>query len=316
MTLIFASSLVLRLAALVCSLLLLRRQRHWALGMLAATLALMSLRLGLTWVAREQADGRLTGMPRAVLVGDEVPGLIVGACMLVSVLAIGRLLDDNRRLVLQLEEQGARQQLLLRELNHRVRNNLASILTLIDLSATSRSTVDDFAKTIRRRVGSMTAAQNLLARPGSKPVRVREVAETILAEAAPLVARISGPTVDLPPSKVQAFGMILQELVANTLKHSVSRRAGGDIVFTWRVASSEDVERVEMCWAEPAPDGAEQVVSGAGLTLVRGILEHELGGEIRTGVHGGELQHRITFPLANGNGNGSAAPGSRGVGSV
>lgn len=302
MTVIFASSLLLRLSALVFSLLLLRRQRHWALAVLAITLALMSLRLGLTWLAREQADGRMSGFPEAVLVGDEIPGLIVGACMLVSVLSIGRLLDEKRRLVARLEEEGARQQLLLRELNHRVRNNLASILTLIDLSAQSRSSVDDFARTIRRRVGSMSAAQNLLARPGSTPVRLREVAETVLGEAAPLVARISGPRVDLPPSKVQAFGMILQELTSNSLKHGASLGERARITLTWRTAADDGgPERVELCWAETAREGLEAIEPGAGLSLVRGILEHELDGALRTGVHGGEIQHRIEFPLTNGN---------------
>ncbi len=306
MTLIFAFSLALRVAALVCSLVLLRRQKHWALAILAATLALMSLRLGLTWVAREQANGRLGSIPRAIVMGDEIPGLVVGACMLVSVVSIGRLLDEKRRLVRRLEEEGSRQQLLLRELNHRVRNNLASILTLIDLSAESRSSVGDFASTMRRRVGSMAAAQSLLARPGSTPVLLRDLAETILGEAAPLVARISGPAVELPPSRVQAFGMVLQELTSNTLKHSRDRQAG--VVLTWRKASSEGGgDRLEVCWAEPAPQGVEEIVPRAGLSLVKGILEHELGGELRTGVHGGEIQHRIVFPLLNGNKHGAGA---------
>lgn len=304
MTLIFASSLLLRVAALFVSIVLYRRQRHWALAVLAVTLALMSLRLGLTWIAREQADGRMSYVPKALLVGDEIPGLIVGACMLVSVLAIGRLLDEKKRLLARLEQESERQKLLLRELNHRVRNNLASILTLIDLSAASRSSVGDFASTIRRRVGSMAAAQSLLARPGPRSVELKELAEIILGEASPLVARISGERVSLSPSKVQALGMVLQELLANTLKHAVGNNHEPRITLTWRSVSSESEgdARLELLWAESASEGLKKIVPGAGLTLVRGILEHELGGEITTSVQAGEIQHRIRFPLSrNGN---------------
>ncbi len=307
MTVIYASSLALRLAALVFSVMLFRRQRHWALAVLAATLALMNLRLAMTWLGYEQSQGRFSSVPNSMAVGDEIPGLIVGVCMLVSVISIGRLLDEKRALLERLRQEGDRQQLLLRELNHRVRNNLASILTLIDLSATSRSSVGDFASTIRRRVGSMAAAQSLLARPGPRPVQLRELAETILGEASPLVLRVSGPAVELSPSKVQAFGMILQELLANTLKHAVSNGHDARIALTWRTVSlpDEDVERLEMCWAEAAAPGVTGIVPGAGLSLVKGILEHELLGKIETSVHGGEIQHRITFPLSVNGQNGS-----------
>ncbi|MGD9693657.1 MAG: sensor histidine kinase [Phycisphaerales bacterium] len=312
MTLIYASSLAVRLIALIFSVMLFRRQRHWALGVLAATLGLMNLRLALTWLGHEQTNGRLQNVAAPLVVGDEIPGLVVGVCMLISVVAIGRLLDEKRELLDRLRQQGDRQQLLLRELNHRVRNNLASILTLIDLSATTRSSVGDFASTIRRRVGSMAAAQSLLARPGPRPVQLRELLEAILGEASPLVAQVTGPTVELSPSKVQAFGMILQELLANTLKHAVRNGHDARITVTWRTAHDADLgaDQLELCWSETAAPEVAEIVPGAGLSLVRGLLEHELSGEFRTTVRGGEIRHRITFPLtANGNGHNGAAEG-------
>lgn len=187
---------------------------------------------------------------------------------------------------------------LRRELNHRVRNNLASLLGLVTLYTRSTVTVPELAEAIRGKVAALREVHELIsASSGGADLAslVSRLAGTF-AKFAPGAGRITvhGPTVLLPPELASAMAMIIQELLTNSVKHGALVDPEGKITLEWAVPSEGPGlslvwrERVppRVALAEPASDLSRDGTSefppehgGVGLSLVKGLASFELRGD-------------------------------------
>ncbi|HYE50509.1 MAG TPA: PAS domain S-box protein [Azospirillaceae bacterium] len=165
-----------------------------------------------------------------------------------------------------------RQELLMREVDHRAKNLLAVIQSLVRL--TLRNDPTQFAQSIERRIAALARAHVLLARNRWEPTSLAQVVGTELA-AYQDVGRIdvAGPEILLVPDAVQPLSMMLHELVTNAAKHGALSVPDGAIRMEWQV----DGDGVHVSWSETGSPASGDVRNGFGLVLVR-ATSAQLGG--------------------------------------
>jgi two-component sensor histidine kinase len=168
-----------------------------------------------------------------------------------------------------------RQTLLIEELNHRVRNTLATVQSIVRLTLRDGGSASDLEERLTDRLTALSKAHDVLTREHWESVDLADIAR---AAVAPLVEahRISfaGPEVGMPPNVVVALTMALHELATNALKHGALATAAGQVRLSWTMAD----RWVDLEWRE---SGGETVsppqLSGFGTRLLRRGLAGDLG---------------------------------------
>lgn len=171
-----------------------------------------------------------------------------------------------------------RQRLLMQELDHRVKNNLASVLALLDQTAASSGDINEFRSKFANRVKAMARTHEMLARSKWTGVELTDIVRLSLAphlvEQADRV-RIAGESIVVRPRPAMPLALALHELATNALKYGSLSRPDGRVHVQWTRSDGS----LTIQWSE---SGGPQVVEpgqfGTGLRLVRGLVEFELGG--------------------------------------
>ena len=127
-----------------------------------------------------------------------------------------------------------RQRLLVRELDHRVKNVLASVATVAQRTREGSGSMDEFLQLFDGRIQSMANAHALLSRSHWEGV---SLADLVHNELAPCVregnARVEGPQVLLSPEATQPIAIVLHELVTNASKYGALTTPQGRISVRW-----------------------------------------------------------------------------------
>lgn len=120
------------------------------------------------------------------------------------------------------EEQASIRNSLTRELNHRVKNTLASVLSIIALTRRRATNLGEFAHGLDGRIRALSATHDLLTRSdwGTTPVRAVVEAELLpYADASDHEVDIAGPDVELAPNDALSLGLAMHELATNAAKY-------------------------------------------------------------------------------------------------
>jgi PAS domain S-box-containing protein len=189
------------------------------------------------------------------------------------------------------------QHLLLQELDHRVKNTLATVVALLDLTMARARSLQEFGKSFTGRVQSMARTHEALARARWQDLSFDEVVAIVLAplesgEAARIVAR--GEAVHVTARTIAPLALALNELATNALKHGALASPGGRVQIDWEVAEDG---AFSLRWGEEGGairSGAEG--QGSGLRLIRGLIEHELEGQLEVALTPEGLRCRILLP--------------------
>ena len=201
----------------------------------------------------------------------------------------------------ELQQTNSLQRLMLRELNHRIRNNLASIGALIVVSRTQDTEVEEFAKRIERRVEAMASAHSLLSERHWTPVAFQSLLERLTPVDCAERMSLRGGDVPVSASQATPLAMVLQEMFANAIAHGSLGSGTGWLSVEWDVGEGTSGELLVIHWKEsggPAPDPAAE--AGTGTALIRGLVEGELRGEISLHHAPTGVSHRIRIPLEPG----------------
>lgn len=192
------------------------------------------------------------------------------------------------------------QQLLLRELDHRVKNAMAGLLAMIDISTPSYASKEEFAGAVRRRVRAMADVHSMLSESRWTPVDLRRLAMSLAPPDAEGRVELVGPNVSVPPRQATALGMIIQELMSNATKYGALRNEGGHVRVEWKVLGRDKQGglMVHLSWRERCAHACVvEGKPGLGTSLMRGFARSELRGSVamRFGTHGVEHDFSITF---------------------
>jgi two-component system CheB/CheR fusion protein len=216
--------------------------------------------------------------------------------------SIAELVDTEKRLRSQATDSAERLKLLLNEMDHRVKNNLAAIVGLVQRGKLSTQSASELADELTERIMSMSRTHEALAAAGWEGVSLSEDLPRILEASAGdgALARIHflGPAIMVPPSAATALCMALSELVMNARKHGALSVVDGRVELDWKCERSG----LYIDWREqggPAP-GREEKKEGAGLSLVRGLVEYQLKGSVQVDFRPEGFAAMLEVPLAGG----------------
>ncbi|QTC87603.1 MHYT domain-containing protein [Brevundimonas pondensis] len=190
-----------------------------------------------------------------------------------------------------------RQRLLINELNHRVKNTLATIQSIAALTARRSTSVEDFMRLFEARLIALSDTHNLLTANGWERARLRDL---ILLEFRPYAEdrlRMQGPEVTLEAEQALSMGLILHELVTNAAKYgalSCPEGAPGWIDVAWREADADGL--ITLDWIEHGgPAVAPPTRSGFGSRLIDTSIRTTLAGSAAMDYADGRLHCRLRF---------------------
>lgn len=190
-----------------------------------------------------------------------------------------------------------RQQLMMQELDHRVKNNLAAVLSLATQTVQTSSSLDAFHRSFIGRIQAMAKTHEGLARTrwegGDLEHLVRLVIEPHVQESNERIT-VTGPNLILPSRSVMPLCMTLHELVTNATKYGALTVPSGTVSVDWRVEAGV----FHLAWCEHGgPPVQPPQVEGTGLTLIRGFIDYELRGRSRFDFRADGLVASFSFAL-------------------
>jgi PAS domain S-box-containing protein len=181
------------------------------------------------------------------------------------------------------KQSDERQGLLIAELDHRVKNLLARVAVISSYTRLGSSSVDEFVQVLDRRIHSMAAAHSLLSQNRWNGVNLADLVDSQLAPYATAAnMTIGGPDVVLGPTVTQAVAMALHELVTNAVKYGALSSPNGHVSVKWNRQPADGAStRVKIEWRENGgPPVVTPAKSGYGMSLIREMIPHELGGAV------------------------------------
>ena len=209
-------------------------------------------------------------------------GLIVAALLLFIVrLAIQQALFDRQQLRVR-QEQDSIRATLTRELNHRVKNTLANVLSILSLSRRKAHDLDSFVATFDGRVRALSATHNLLMHTSWGPASIVEVIQTEMApyfESDRRKIVLDGPDAVVAPNDALSLGLLVHELVTNAAKYGALSTAAGTLSLTWSITSAQ---QILFDWRElGGPVPAQDRHRGFGSDLIEKVISRELRSDIK-----------------------------------
>lgn len=192
--------------------------------------------------------------------------------------------DDNARIVGTVVEvrniseeirRNEARDLLMREVDHRSRNVLAIVQSLMHL--TRAADLDAYKATLAGRVNALARAQTSLASRQWEGGRLEDVIREELDALCPRdQVSIAGPEVDLSPEQVQPISMLLHELATNANKYGAFSQHGGRLSVTWSLTA----RRVILEWREAGgPPVTPPARQGFGSAL-KDAMARQIGGSL------------------------------------
>ncbi|TVQ63991.1 MAG: PAS domain S-box protein, partial [Phycisphaerales bacterium] len=193
--------------------------------------------------------------------------------------------------------------LLNRELNHRVKNNLAAIQVLAERTAACSPTLDAFRASFAGRVGALARMHDLMMRTPGEATSLRAVIdqslEAYIGGGESDVRSVGASDVYISKSAASTLHMILHELATNAVKHGALARPAGSIVVDWQ-ASDDDAPMFRLTWTEHGCALMEQPgPRGFGMEFIEGLAAHELGGGATWDFAADGLRCVIDAPLSS-----------------
>ena len=183
---------------------------------------------------------------------------------------------------------------LVAELDHRVKNVLASVQSLAAQSARRTVSLDAFLKTFGGRLDAMASAHTLLTTARWRGADIGHIAAAELGGLAMGQARWAGPEIVLNPRATNALTLALHELGSNAIKYGALSTEAGRVEVQW---CSESDGGFTLTWTElNGPCVTDPAHRGFGHTLLQQVTCRELGGPMTIEFLPGGL--RATFRAA------------------
>ena len=201
-----------------------------------------------------------------------------------------RLPDTVSRAVAEAREREERRRaeeqlkLLVAELSHRVKNTLATVMSLVRRTARNAQDVEDYEHTLLSRLRALSDAHSLLFEANWRETRLDQVlartVEPFRLDDGRRNVRLAGPTVKLEPKVALALSLIFHELVINAVKHGAFSAEKGEVTAEWQVDAGGTDSQVKLTWTESGgPVVAPPAKTGFGTHLIERSARYELDGE-------------------------------------
>ncbi|HKR91409.1 CHASE domain-containing protein [Novosphingobium sp.] len=228
--------------------------------------------------------------------------LFFGVLASLMVMTIGRLITrrsaEDRRVLEWLTSQASIRDSLTRELNHRVKNTLANVLSIAALTRRRSRDIDDFTESLTARIRALSATHDLLSQTDWGNAAIGDI---VHSELAPYMdghenrVDMSGPDIKLAPNDAMSLGLAIHELATNAAKYGGLSTVEGRIHIDWTLLSPDSAE---ISWREEGgPPVVEPAKRGFGRDLIEKIVAHELRSEVYLTFNPGGVECRLKVPV-------------------
>jgi two-component sensor histidine kinase len=242
-------------------------------------------------VAAGIAEGSLVApLWRSVAITSAIGGilLLVGlafAVRMATTIARGEMLHD----------------LLIDELNHRVKNTLAIMQSIATQTFRSASRAE--REKFEGRLGALAEAHNLLSQEKWQGSELQDVVVRVLKPYLlnnPERVRMFGPKVPLSPRLAVILSMIVHEIATNAAKYGALSNDSGTVTLDWEVLEESDGGKLRMIWTETGgPHVSAPVQRGFGSRLIERSARDQLGGEATVDFLPRGVVYTVTSALEN-----------------
>ena len=242
---------------------------------------------------RQRKDGSLVDISLTVSPIRDAFGTVVGASK------IARDISARKRAEEALAKAAELQDLLVAELSHRVKNTLATVVSIADQSFSRGQPFEHACRAFRDRIRALGQTHGRLAEANWSGVSFETI---LLDELAPYRrydggnVHLSGPPVTLTPRQALSLGMAIHELSTNAAKHGALSSECGSVQVAWQIDAQD--RRLTIEWIESGgPVVAQPERTGFGRLLLERALAADVGGDVVLDFSPDGLRCRIVLPL-------------------
>ncbi|MFQ6241946.1 PAS domain S-box protein [Sinorhizobium meliloti] len=236
---------------------------------------------------RIRKDGSLIDVSLTVSPLKDTRGRVVGASKIARDITERRRSEEHRKL-------------LINELNHRVKNTLATVQSLAAQTFRGVNASQDFGR-FQSRLVALARAHDVLTRESWQGADLQEVLQATIDPICVEPQRrvqASGPPLRLRPKMALALSMAFHELCTNAAKYGALTNDGGLIRVSWHVSDLESISHLHLQWEEiGGPTVEVPARKGFGTRLLERALAHELGGKVDLVFAPSGVRFHIEAPL-------------------
>ena len=195
------------------------------------------------------------------------------------------------------------QMLLIAELNHRVKNSLASVQSIVAQTMRATPSIAHARSAITSRIMALSRAHDVLTQERWTGADLRVIIEAMLQPSEQQARgrlEISGPKVRLTTRAALSLSFALNELAINAATHGSLSNDVGSVRVSWTVSGADDDANLHLIWCEnggPVPDLPG--IAGFGNRVILRAMPSELGGDASATYDTPGLVFNLTLPLAN-----------------
>lgn len=173
---------------------------------------------------------------------------------------------------------------LVAELSHRVKNTLATVISIARRTGKGRDTVDEYRQVLMDRLRALSDAHALVFGGNWRETKLDHVlmcSVRSLSQGGEPPVTLAGPPVKLAPKTALALSLIFHELVSNAVKHGSLSREKGRVMAEWATSpDNSDVKDIQLTWTESGgPRVTPPQRQGFGTDLIERSARFELDGE-------------------------------------
>ena len=217
---------------------------------------------------RRRKNGTLVDVSLTVSPLYDAAGVVIGASKIARDIGARKRDEEHQRF-------------LKAELDHRVKNLLATVSAIIEQTQEATRTHADFVAGLGHRIKSLASTHMLLSQAQWRGVLLAEIVRSEFAPYTTDKTTFGGPAVMLKAEAAQAVAMVLHELTTNAAKYGGFSTRSGGVLLGWRWQRNGSGSRLVIEWHEVGgPPVADPSRSGYGTSIVRELIPFELGGTV------------------------------------
>jgi PAS domain S-box-containing protein len=193
------------------------------------------------------------------------------------------------------------QRLLINELNHRVKNTLATVQSIAKQTLRNAPSMQEARDALESRLLALSRAHDVLTQENWEGADLYDiVAQAVAPYSSPGEDRLhlKGSEVRLPPRMALAIAMAFQELATNAVKYGALSNTAGEVRIEWDLHEGAGERRLHLMWAESGgPSVREPSRRGFGTRLIERSLAQDLGGQVKVRFEPSGLVCTVDAPL-------------------
>jgi two-component sensor histidine kinase len=184
------------------------------------------------------------------------------------------------------------------ELDHRVKNALATVCAIIAQTRNDHRSTADFVAIVEQRIGSLAKTHELLSQSRWHGASLEDIIRRELAPYASGNIEATGPRVMLKPVAAQAAAMVFHELSTNAAKYGALSSPRGRLSVRWqRLPNGAGQSRVTVDWDEiGGPVVSSSLSPGFGMEIIRELIPYEIGGTVDLTFPPAGIRCRLELP--------------------